>query len=132
MSPQHDNPFGRPPERPTRSVGEPPDRELDLGYSGRPLSTRSTLPQQRGAYQPVSTSINGLAIASMVLGILWIYWIGSILAIIFGLVAMGQIKRSTGRQSGRGMAIAGLVLGLVGVGILLLVIIAAAAVSSSG
>jgi hypothetical protein len=30
---------------------------------------------------------NGLAIASMVLGILWLYWIGSILALIFGLVA---------------------------------------------
>ena len=28
----------------------------------------------------VQTTTNGLAIASMVLGILWIYWIGSILA----------------------------------------------------
>ena len=27
----------------------------------------------------------------MVLGILWIYWIGSILALVFGYVAKGQI-----------------------------------------
>ena len=32
----------------------------------------------------VTTRTNGLAIASMVLGILWIYWIGSILALVFG------------------------------------------------
>jgi uncharacterized membrane protein len=54
---------------------------------------------------------NGLAIASLVLGIVWIYWIGSILAIVFGHVALSQIKKSNGTQSGRGMAIAGLVLG---------------------
>ena len=34
---------------------------------------------------------NGLAIASMVLGIVWVYWIGSILAVIFGHVALSQI-----------------------------------------
>jgi len=56
---------------------------------------------------------NGLAIASMVLGILWMYWIGSILALIFGLVARRQIKERG--QSGDGMAIAGIVLGIVGI-----------------
>lgn len=61
-----------------------------------------------------TTKINGLAIASMVLGIVWIYWIGSILAVIFGHVALRQIKQSNGSQSGRGMAIAGVVLGYVG------------------
>ena len=59
-------------------------------------------------------STNGLAIASMVLGILWIYWIGSVLALVFGYVAKAQIQRSMGRQSGRGMAIAGIVLGWIG------------------
>ena len=34
--------------------------------------------------------MNGMAIASMVLGILWIYWIGSILALIFGYVARNR------------------------------------------
>ena len=57
---------------------------------------------------------NGLAIASMVLGILWIYWIGSFLALIFGYVARNQIRQRN--QSGDGMAIAGIVLGWIGVG----------------
>jgi hypothetical protein len=74
-----------------------------------------------------ATSANGLAIASMVLGILWIYWVGSILALVFGYVAKGQIDRSAGRQSGRGMAIAGIVLGWIGVGALALVVVLAIA-----
>ena len=85
------------------------------------------------AYSPYApgiaqaTSTNGLAIASMVLGILWLYWIGSILALVFGYVAKGQIARSAGRQTGRGMAIAGIVLGWIGVGVLALVIVLALA-----
>ncbi len=71
----------------------------------------------------VAQSTNGLAVASLVLGILWLYWIGSILALIFGYVAKSQIDRSQGRQSGRGMAVAGIVLGWVGVGILSLVVV---------
>ncbi|MCW3036319.1 MAG: hypothetical protein JWM17_1631 [Actinobacteria bacterium] len=35
----------------------------------------------------------------------------SILAVVFGLVSHSQIKRSAGMQEGRGLAIAGLVLG---------------------
>jgi Domain of unknown function (DUF4190)/Protein of unknown function (DUF2510) len=66
---------------------------------------------------------NGFAIASLVLGILWIYWIGSILALVFGYVAKSQIDGSQGRQGGRGMAIAGIVLGWIGVAILGLVIV---------
>lgn len=67
-------------------------------------------------YAPAQArSTNGLAIASMVLGILWIYWLGSILAVIFGHVALSQIRQNP-HQGGRGMAIAGVVLGWVGVG----------------
>ena len=64
--------------------------------------------------QPIAKPTNGLAIASLVLGIVWIYWIGSVLALIFGYVARNQIRRNN--QSGAGMAIAGIVLGWVGVG----------------
>jgi hypothetical protein len=66
-------------------------------------------------YPPQQTT-NGMAIASMVLGILWLYWIGSILALIFGYVARDQIRRNG--QAGDGMAIAGIVLGWVGIGVL--------------
>jgi len=65
---------------------------------------------------------NGLAVAAMVLGILWIWWIGSVLAVIFGHVSLSHIKRSNGAERGRGMAIAGLVLGYIGVATLILVI----------
>jgi uncharacterized membrane protein len=69
---------------------------------------------------------DGLAIASMVLGIVWVYWIGSILAIIFGAVAIHRINQSNGWRTGKGMAIAGLVLGLVGIASLAFAFIAAA------
>jgi len=72
---------------------------------------------------------NGFAIASMVLGIVWIYWIGSILAVIFGFIAYSQIKER--QQGGRGMATAGLILGFIGIGTLVLVILVVALGSSS-
>lgn len=66
---------------------------------------------------------NGYAIASLVLGILWLFWIGSVLAIIFGHIALGQVHRS--RESGRGLAIAGLVLGYVGLALFVVGVIGA-------
>ena len=59
---------------------------------------------QTPAPYPPKPSTNGFAIASLILGILG----GVPLSVIFGIIALNQIKRS--RQGGRGMAIAGLVL----------------------
>jgi hypothetical protein len=70
---------------------------------------------------------NGLAIASMVLGILWLYWIGSILALVFGYIAKNQIRERG--ESGGGMATAGIVLGWIGVGFLVLAIVIGVATS---
>ena len=67
---------------------------------------------------PRPTSTNGFAIAALVLGILWLYWVGSILALVFGHVARAQIDRSGGAQGGGGLALAGIVLGWVGIGFL--------------
>jgi hypothetical protein len=61
-------------------------------------------------------------VASLVLGIVWLMGLGSILALVFGYIAKEQIDRSGGRQTGRGMAVAGIVLGWVGVGLLLAMI----------
>jgi len=52
----------------------------------------------------LATSTNGLAIASLVLGILWLYWVGSILALVFGYLARRQIAQRQGVQGGRGLA----------------------------
>jgi len=76
------------------------------------------------------TRTNGFAVASMVLGILWLYWLGSILALVFGYIALSQIKNSEGTQSGRGMAIAAIVLGYVGVALIALVVVVAIADSA--
>lgn len=76
--------------------------------------------QGYGGYMP-QPGTNGLAIASMILGIVWIYWIGSLLAVIFGHIALAQTAR-TGQQ-GRGMAIAGVVLGWVMLALLAVVIV---------
>ena len=73
------------------------------------------------AYQ----TTNGLAVASLVAGFLWLGWFGSIVAVIFGHIALRQIKQSGGRETGTGLAIAGLVLGYMGVATLLFVVAAA-------
>ena len=80
-------------------------------------------PGQYGPSGGLQQTTNGLAIASMVLGIIWIYWLGSILALVLGYIAKKQIDQSQGRQGGRSMAVAGIVLGWIGVGILALVLV---------
>ncbi|MCZ2815489.1 DUF4190 domain-containing protein [Modestobacter sp. VKM Ac-2984] len=73
-------------------------------------------PPPYGYGYPPPQRTNGLAIASMVLGIVWLYWIGSILALVFGYVAKKQIRERG--EGGDGMATAGIVLGWVGIGVL--------------
>lgn len=87
--------------------------------------------QQPPLYAPyvVQRRTNGLSIAALVLGIVWLGGIGSVLALIFGLVARRQIRDSAGRQGGSGMATAGVVLGIVGiVGAILWIVAVVAAV----
>ena len=57
---------------------------------------------------------NGFAIASLFVGIIWLFGLGSVVAIILGYVGMKQIEASAGRQGGRPIAIAGIVIGIVG------------------
>ena len=65
-------------------------------------------------YQPVYVPqrTNGFAIASLVLSIVG-SGIGSILGIIFGYKAKREIDASNGAQTGRGLAVAGIVIGWV-------------------
>ncbi|MGI8677823.1 MAG: DUF4190 domain-containing protein [Jatrophihabitans sp.] len=100
----YDQPYSRPPQYGLPGPGYPPGPAFPPAYG-----------------YPSSVGTNGLAIASLVLGILWLYWIGSILALILGLVARSQIKQR--RQPGDGLAIAGIILGIIGVATLVIFIV---------
>ena len=69
-----------------------------------------------GTTHPSAARTSGLAIWSLVLGILALLLAGltAIPAVICGHLALGKIKRSAGAQSGGGLAIAGLVTGYLG------------------
>jgi hypothetical protein len=79
---------------------------------------------------------SGYAIASLVLSILGLVVIlpviGSILGIIFGHLSLNEIKNSNGQLEGRGMAIAGLVIGYGALALGLLLVCAIAAIAIIG
>jgi uncharacterized protein DUF4190/uncharacterized protein DUF1707 len=81
------------------------------------------MPYQPGYYPAINTPTSGLAIGALVCGILELFTLGfaAIPAVILGHLARTQIRR-TGER-GDGMAIAGLVLGYLGIGIWTLIII---------
>ena len=104
----------------------PPQYQPESPYQPVP---QYTAPQQGwpGGQPPYAvvaqpnTSVNGFAVASLILGICG----GALLSVIFGAVALVQIKRNGGR--GKGMAIAGLALSalcLLVIGILVAVALA--------
>lgn len=68
---------------------------------------------------PVAASpkTSGLAIASLVTGILFCFVVTPVVAVVLGHLALDQIRDSDGRISGRGMAIAGVTLGWIFLGL---------------
>jgi len=91
-------------------------------------------PQPYPPTYPPPPQGNGMAVTAMVLGILaiilcWVpflNWLLALLAIIFGAIGISVANK---RQSGKGMAIAGLVCGAIGaiIGILLVLLVFTAA-----
>lgn len=67
-----------------------------------------------------------MSIASLVLGLvglpLCFLFIPSLLAIIFGFVGISQIKNDV-TQTGRGLAIAGIILGVIMIGFMIVAIV---------
>ena len=93
----------------------PPPSAVYAPVVAAPFPTQAPVtyqPHTQYSPRPVASS-NGLAISAMVCGIAGLFSCAftSILAIIFGHIALHQINRSGGIQSGRGMAISGLILG---------------------
>lgn len=75
--------------------------------SGAPTAASAGAPS--APVPPPETS--GKAIVSLVFGLLFFVPLAFVAAIVFGHIALSEIKRSAGRLKGEGMAIAGLVLG---------------------
>jgi type IV pilus assembly protein PilA len=72
---------------------------------------------------------SGKAIASLVFGLFIFFFPFSIVAVILGHLSLSEIRKSAGRLKGDGIAIAGLVLGYLGVaGVPIVLIIAAIAI----
>jgi hypothetical protein len=79
-----------------------------------PALHHPTTPYPYAPGSPPPAQTNALSVASLVLGIVWLGGLGSLLAVIFGHIGLGQVKRSHGTQTGRGLALAGTILGYVG------------------
>jgi hypothetical protein len=65
------------------------------------------------AWAPPHKRTNGMAIAALVLSLLWLGGIGSVLAVVFGNTAQRQIRERN--EDGDGMAYAGIAIGWVGI-----------------
>jgi hypothetical protein len=102
------------PPTPPPGYGAPGANPYGYGY-GYPL-------------QPTQKN-NGMALAALISSCVAVFicGIGFILGVIFGHIALSQIKQ-TG-EGGRGMAVAGLVIGYIGIVVMIVVLIALFAVS---
>ncbi len=96
------------------------------GYVPAPPQYPSyTTPAYPGYYAgPMPQSTNGMAIASLVCsisGFILFPFIGAVLGVIFGHIALKQIKAS--QEQGHGMAVAGLVMGYIQIALWVLFIL---------
>jgi hypothetical protein len=102
------------------ALARPARRQASEGEPSPPPPVQQPAPPQATVghgYTPQSAAArvtSGLAIASLILSILWLGGLGSLLAIIFGVMALWQIRQSSGKKQGAGLATAGLVIGSVG------------------
>ena len=80
-------------------------------------------PQYPPPYQPAVQPNSTMAIISLIAGILGLTAfpiVGSIIAVVTGHMAKGEIARSNGTIGGAGLATAGLILGYIGIGLMVL------------
>ena len=98
-----------------------------LMTTGDPLVPEPVPDSRIVPYAPIPKP-SGFAVASLVLGILglflsWItFGIPSMLAVVFGHVAVSRVRRGVG--DGRGMAISGMVLGYLVIALFLFLVVA--------
>lgn len=79
---------------------------------------------------PATPQQNGLAVASLVLGIVSLacsQCLTAVPGVILGHIALRQIRASRGTQTGQGLAIGGLVCGYIAIGVTVLLVLVYAA-----
>jgi type II secretory pathway pseudopilin PulG len=72
------------------------------------------------------TGISGKAIGSLICGLFFFMFPAAVVAIILGHLSLSDIRKAAGRLTGRGIAVAGLVLGYFGVAFIPFILIIAA------
>lgn len=58
--------------------------------------------------------VNRRAAAAIVFAVVWVWGVGSLLAVVYGSLAKRSIDRSNGRAGGGGIAVMAIVLGCIG------------------
>jgi type IV pilus assembly protein PilA len=90
----------------------------------------STVPGVAPSFEPVvspdAAQTSGKAVASLIFGLFLFAFPFSLVAIILGHLSLSEIRKSAGRVKGEGMAMAGLVLGYVGLAAIPVILIIAA------
>lgn len=124
--------YGTPPQAPPYAAPgayQPPAYQQpgypQPGYPQQayPGAGPAAAPQYYGGYGPKTNTLSILSMIGSILGFIWVLpIIGSLAGAIMGHISLNQIKQ-TG-EKGRGMAMAGVIVGWVGLGLIVLAIIA--------
>jgi hypothetical protein len=100
---------------PMPSYSQPVSPQTDYWKGSSPRPVPKPTPGQRSDNRELRKR-SKLAIASLVLSILWIGWLGSIAGLTVGYIALKRIKKRN--QRGRWLAIAGIVISIIGLSVL--------------
>jgi hypothetical protein len=129
--PPPSGPWGGPPTGPATPPPPPSTPPPGSAWGPPPPPTGYLPPAQHGygfapGAAPIVAKQNGLATAALVcgiIGVLFAQFLLGPLAFVFGLVSHGQIRRSGGTQKGQGLAVAGVVLGVLDIALFVILLV---------
>jgi type II secretory pathway pseudopilin PulG len=107
------------------NISDDPQFCPHCGTNLKPLAAGS-LAAGTPAIRPGDAPTSGKAKASLIFGVFFFILPAAITAIVLGHLSYAEINRSMGRIRGRGMAMAGLILGYLGVAFIPMILIIAA------
>ncbi|MHB8456331.1 MAG: DUF4190 domain-containing protein, partial [Acidimicrobiales bacterium] len=115
--------WGTPPPASGPPVGAP------AAPGGWPSQQPYAAPPQYGGYGgPVAPKNNPLAVGSLIASLCglipFVGFLAAIAGIVMGFIARKQIRESNGMQGGAGLALAGIIIGFVLIGLAILLVIA--------